>query len=161
MKKSYTPALVAAAASLVLIAVSSCHVNQTSTGSITTSIFPLGSTARLDQVMKSSFCADCHPAMYAEHEQNTHGRAFTDEEVRLATGRFAHGDCIRCHTPRPIFETGIGMNPIRRYHNLEEGNTCMTCHWKGDYDYSSFTGGAAEIEYVARAFPAGERWGLR
>lgn len=93
-------------------------------------------------VMESRFCAGCHPAIYAEHEQSTHGRAFTDAEVRLATGRFTVGDCIVCHTPRPIFETGIGQNPTRRHHGLEEGNTCMTCHFQPDYDYSTFTGGA-------------------
>jgi HEAT repeat protein len=93
-------------------------------------------------VMESAFCASCHPDIYAEHERSTHGRAFTDEEVRLATARFAHQDCIICHTPRPIFETGIGQNPKRRYFGLEEGNTCMTCHWQPDYDYASFTGGA-------------------
>ncbi|MFT5051447.1 MAG: HEAT repeat protein [Chlamydiales bacterium] len=93
-------------------------------------------------VMQSAFCADCHPAIYAEHEQSTHGRAYTDPEVRLATSRFDLGDCIVCHTPRPIFETGVGLNPTRRYHNLEEGNTCMTCHWQPEYDYASFTGGA-------------------
>lgn len=93
-------------------------------------------------VMESAFCASCHPDIYAEHEQSTHGRAFTDEEVRLATARFAHQDCIVCHTPRPIFETGIGQNPKRRHYGLAEGNTCMTCHWKPDYDYGSFTGGA-------------------
>lgn len=92
-------------------------------------------------VMRSSFCADCHPEIYAEHAQNTHGRAFTDEEVRLATGRFSQADCIICHTPRPIFETGIGMNPKRRHYGLEEGNSCMTCHWKAGYDYGSFQGG--------------------
>ena len=96
----------------------------------------------LAEVMTSAFCAKCHPAMYAEHNQNTHGRAFTDAEPRLATNRFTASDCINCHTPRPIFETGIGMNPLRRYHNLEEGNTCMTCHWRPDFDYSSFEGGA-------------------
>jgi hypothetical protein len=79
-------------------------------------------------VMESAFCARCHPDAYAEHEQSTHGRAFTDEEVRLATARFAHQDCIICHTPRPIFETGVGQNPKRRYYDLEEGNSCMTCH---------------------------------
>lgn len=99
-------------------------------------------SAHAQEVMRSRFCAECHPAIYAEHEQNTHGRAFTDEEVRIGTGRFDHGDCIRCHTPRPIFETGIGNNPIRRHHNLEEGNTCMTCHWKPEYDYGQFHGGA-------------------
>jgi HEAT repeat protein len=143
MMKSRTNLL--ASAFLALLVVTSCHV--TTTGNNTPSSaanpsYPLGTNARRDQVMTSAFCADCHPAFYAEHEQNTHGRAFTDEEVRLATGRFGHGDCIRCHTPRPIFETGIGMNPIRRYHNLEEGNTCMTCHWQQDYDYSRFVGGS-------------------
>jgi len=93
------------------------------------------------EVMQSSFCKDCHPAEYAEHEQSTHGRAFTDEEVRLATARFSHQDCIICHTPRPIFESGIGMNPFRRHYDLEEGETCMTCHWKPDYDYGGFHGG--------------------
>ncbi len=102
----------------------------------------LGSVAHEQEVMKSSYCAACHPAEYAEHEQNTHGRAFTDEEVRLGTGRFSQADCIICHTPRPVFETGIGQNPIRRHFDLEEGNTCMTCHWKEGQDYSRFTGGA-------------------
>ncbi len=101
----------------------------------------LGSTAHEQEVMKSSYCASCHPDAYAEHEQNTHGRAFTDEEVRLGTGRFSQADCIICHTPRPIFESGIGQNPIRRHFDLEEGNTCMTCHWKEGADYSRFTGG--------------------
>lgn len=94
------------------------------------------------EVMLSRFCAECHPAIYAEHERSTHGRAFTDNEVRLATGRFDHGDCIVCHTPRPIFETGIGMNPRRRHFDLESGNTCMTCHWKQGIDYGQFRGGA-------------------
>ncbi len=97
---------------------------------------------REHDVMESAFCASCHPDIYAEHEQSTHGRAFTDEEVRLATARFAHQDCIICHTPRPIFETGVGQNPKRRHFGLTEGNTCMTCHWKGGYDYSHFQGGA-------------------
>ena len=93
-------------------------------------------------VMESAFCAKCHPDIYAEHEQSTHGRAFSDEEVRLATARFAHQDCIICHTPRPIFETGIGQNPKRRHYDLEEGNTCMSCHWRPGYDYTRFEGGA-------------------
>jgi HEAT repeat protein len=96
----------------------------------------------VQRVMTSRFCGECHPAIYAEHAANTHGRAFTDEEVRLATGRFDHGDCIRCHTPRPVFETGIGQNPITRHYGLEEGNSCMTCHWRPNYDYSAFHGGA-------------------
>ncbi len=92
--------------------------------------------------MQSAFCADCHPAIYAEHRANTHGRAFSDEETRLATRDFRREDCIRCHTPRPIFETGIGMTPMQRWTDLDEGNTCMSCHWKENYDYARFVGGA-------------------
>src|SRR5882672_4462299 len=91
---------------------------------------PLGSAQHEHAVMRSVFCSRCHPDIYAEHAMNTHGRAFTDPEVRLATGDFQHGDCIRCHTPRPVFETGIGKNPQRRFYDLGEGNTCMTCHWR-------------------------------
>ncbi|MFN3244544.1 MAG: hypothetical protein ACE37K_23765 [Planctomycetota bacterium] len=102
----------------------------------------LGSQEHYDRVMKSAFCAECHPAIYAEHELNTHGRAYSDNEVRLATGNFRTANCIRCHTPRPIFETGVGNNPRRRHYGLEDGNSCMTCHWQQDTDYSRFVGGA-------------------
>ncbi|MBK7644778.1 MAG: HEAT repeat domain-containing protein [Planctomycetes bacterium] len=102
----------------------------------------LGSAAHGDEVQKSSYCAGCHPAIYAEHEANTHGTAFLDPETRLATHNFRREDCVRCHTPRPVFETGIGLTPMQRWTNLEEGNTCMSCHWKKDYDYTQFTGGA-------------------
>ena len=109
------------------------------------------------------------PATGGAGGRPTCGRAFTDEEVRLATGRFAHGDCIRCHTPRPIFETGIGMNPIRRYHNLEEGNTCMTCHWQEGVDYAAVIAGfatagacreadTAEAGEVRAIYVAPDRW---
>jgi HEAT repeat protein len=101
----------------------------------------LGTAAHREEVMTSRFCSECHPAIYAEHRQNTHGRAFFDEEARLATRGFRREDCIRCHTPRPVFETGIGMTPMSRWTNLEEGNTCMSCHGRAGYDYSRFEGG--------------------
>jgi HEAT repeat protein len=100
-----------------------------------------GTLAHRDLVMTSAYCATCHPVIYAEHQENTHGRAFVDPEARLATRGMKRDDCIRCHTPRPIFETGIGVTPTRRHHNLEDGNSCMTCHWKAGYDYSRFVGG--------------------
>ncbi|MFK7743377.1 MAG: HEAT repeat domain-containing protein [Planctomycetota bacterium] len=102
----------------------------------------LGSQAHYDRVMSSAFCSTCHPAIYAEHELNTHGRAYSDQEVRMATGNFRTSDCIRCHTPRPIFETGLTNNPQRRHYGLEDGNSCMTCHWQQDTDYAQFVGGA-------------------
>jgi HEAT repeat protein len=151
------PLFLAFAASLSLVAaLFATSLGCMSTSEATSSSAPVNSPAavspppngarnvsgHLQEVMKSSYCASCHPAIYAEHEQNTHGRAFTDEEVRLATGRFSQADCIICHTPRPVAETGLGMNPIRRQYDLEEGDSCMTCHWKQGYDYASFAGGA-------------------
>lgn len=102
------------------------------------------SHTHFDEVQKAEYCARCHPAEVAEHRANTHGRAFADPEARMATGRFSLGSCIDCHTPRPVFETGIGMNPIKRLHHLEEGNSCLTCHQRGGYDMARFQGGAED-----------------
>src|SRR5204862_5523159 len=97
--------------------------------------------AHRDEVMTSAYCGRCHPAIFAENRQSTHGRAFFDSEARLATRDFRREDCVRCHTPRPILGTGIGMTPMQRWTDLEEGNNCMSCHWKQGYDYARFQGG--------------------
>ncbi|MFN0205329.1 MAG: HEAT repeat domain-containing protein [Planctomycetota bacterium] len=102
--------------------------------------------AHLDRVQRSDFCAGCHPDAAAEHRMNTHGRAFSDVEVRQATAQFSIPGCIDCHTPRPVFETGIGKNPIKRLHHLEEANSCLTCHARGNYDMSTFQGSARECK---------------
>lgn len=99
-----------------------------------------------DRVQKAEYCASCHPAEVEEHRANTHGRAFLDPEARMATGHFTFGSCVACHTPRPVFETGIGMNPLKRTHHLEEGNSCLTCHQRGGYDMAQFRGGRADCE---------------
>lgn len=146
MKSPAVPIALAFSASLVAALVAACFAPEAEAGAPQAALVHDTSArpapGRTHDVMESAFCASCHPDIYAEHEQSTHGRAFTDEEVRLATARFAHQDCIVCHTPRPIFETGIGQNPKRRHHGLTEGNTCMTCHWMPDYDYDAFVGGA-------------------
>ncbi len=103
-------------------------------------------TAHLDLVSRASYCATCHPEATAESLQNTHGRAFSDEEVRLATARFSIDGCIACHTPRPIFETGIGMNPKKRLSHLEEGNDCFSCHARKGFDFSTFVGSEQECK---------------
>ena len=150
MKRTHVLTVASTAVVLVVFIVCACQVTRPGSNRGTTDsnhgfgLYP-AERNHLHTVMTSKFCGTCHPAIYAEHAQNTHGRAFTDPEPRMATGRFSHGDCIRCHTPRPIFETGNGMNPMRRHHNLEEGNTCMTCHWKPGHDYQRFVGGAESV----------------
>ncbi|MCA8949488.1 MAG: hypothetical protein KDE27_08285, partial [Planctomycetes bacterium] len=132
--------LVAAIGLGAIAFVSSCRI--TGPGPRADLAGELGTANHRDAVMSSRFCSGCHPAIFAEHQQNTHGRAFFDEEARMATRGFRREDCIRCHTPRPVFETGIGMTPMQRWTNLEEGNTCMSCHGRAGYDYSRFVGGA-------------------
>ena len=95
MKPSHSVVGVGLLLAASIVVASSCQV----TKSLETAVGGAkGSLHHEQRVMSSEFCGTCHPAMYAEHAQNTHGRAFTDEEVRLATGRFDHGDCIRCGT---------------------------------------------------------------
>ncbi|MFO1078377.1 MAG: HEAT repeat domain-containing protein [Planctomycetota bacterium] len=138
-----TPALLAALVVGVAIVFSSCYsLRGGAAGEPAARFGALGTPEHADAVTTSVFCAGCHPAIYAEHRQNTHGRAFFDEEARLATRGFRREDCIRCHTPRPVYETGIGMTPMQRWTNLQEGNTCMSCHGRAGYDYSRFAGGA-------------------
>lgn len=129
-------------AAAIAVASACGSLSHTSMPTTSSSGEDLGTQAHLDRVSTSRFCGTCHPADYAEHQQNTHGRAFFDEEARLATRGFRRDDCIRCHTPRPVFETGIGMTPMQRWTNLEEGNTCISCHGREGYDYSRFVGGA-------------------
>ena len=146
LRQALTPAIAVLAVGLMALVLSTCTSDPASAPAAPgpherLAVAEASSGPAID-VMESAFCKSCHPDIYAEHEQSTHGRAFTDEEVRLATARFSFQDCIICHTPRPTFETGVGMNPIRRHYGLTEGNTCMTCHWKPEYDYASFHGGA-------------------
>jgi HEAT repeat protein len=124
-----------------LCVLAACSAAPSGTPSSVASSSDLGTPAHVERVMTSRFCGECHPAIYAEHEANTHGLAFQDTETRLATHNFRREDCVRCHTPRPVFETGIGMTPMQRWTNLEEGNTCMSCHWKKGVDYARFVGG--------------------
>jgi HEAT repeat protein/Tfp pilus assembly protein PilF len=135
------PSVVAVLAAAVAASVACCTSSGAGRAGGAAVVAP-ADRAHLDLVMTSRFCATCHPAIYAEHMSNTHGLAFVDDEARLATRDFRRENCVRCHTPRPVAETGIGMTPMERRHDLEEGNTCMTCHMKAGRDYTRFAGGA-------------------
>ena len=41
---------------------------------------------------------------------------------------FANKDCIDCHAPRPVFETGIGQRVLPRTSRRSEGVDCIACH---------------------------------
>jgi len=76
----------------------------------------------------SQQCRECHPQVFAEWESSWHARAWIDEDVRALSNDFANTDCIDCHAPRPVFETGVGKRVLPRASRRGEGVDCISCH---------------------------------
>ena len=81
----------------------------------------------------SKQCQQCHPKVYAEWSGSQHAQAWINEDVRaqageLPNGDFANKDCVACHSPRPIFETGLGKRVLPRSSRRSEGVDCISCH---------------------------------
>ncbi len=76
----------------------------------------------------SAQCRECHAQVYREWERSWHARSWTDPDVRALSNDFANTDCIDCHAPRPVFETGIGQRVLPRSARRGEGVDCMACH---------------------------------
>jgi nitrate/TMAO reductase-like tetraheme cytochrome c subunit len=85
----------------------------------------LGPAARFSS---SAQCAECHAEVYAEWETTWHAQAFTDPDVRWLSNDFEQVECIDCHAPRPVFETGLASPPLRRADRRTEGVDCIACH---------------------------------
>ena len=77
-------------------------------------------------------CAECHPTVFAEWENSWHAQSWTDPEVRALSNNFSNKDCIDCHAPRPVFETGIGQRVLPRAVRQIEGVDCISCHQMPD-----------------------------
>jgi len=73
-------------------------------------------------------CQECHAQTYAEWETSWHAQSWTDPEVRKLSEDFSNTDCIDCHAPRPVFETGLGNRVLPRAVRRVEGVDCLTCH---------------------------------
>lgn len=76
----------------------------------------------------SEQCKACHATEYAEWSTSWHAQAWSDPEVRALSNDFANADCIDCHAPRPVFETGVGQRVLPRSARRGEGVDCITCH---------------------------------
>jgi len=94
----------------------------------------------------SSQCIECHPIPGAEWSDSWHARAWNDPDVRALSNDFANADCIDCHAPRPVFETGIGNRVLPRSANRAEGVGCLACHLLPAADGSSGGGVAGTID---------------
>lgn len=76
----------------------------------------------------SSQCQSCHEQVHGEWKESWHAQSWIDPEVRLLSSDFANADCIDCHAPRPVFETGIGQRVLPRSVRRVEGVDCIACH---------------------------------
>lgn len=76
----------------------------------------------------SEQCKSCHVQQYAEWSASWHAQAWNDPEVRALSNDFQNTDCIDCHAPRPVFETGIGERVLPRSARRAEGVDCIACH---------------------------------
>ena len=77
-------------------------------------------------------CGGCHLEEWKEWSTSLHGRAWTNANVRAATRDFRKASCRPCHSPRPVFETGLDRAPAYRDFNQEDGVHCLSCHGLAD-----------------------------
>ena len=82
--------------------------------------------------ISSEQCADCHQEIYDEWVTSPHANSWNNEDVRVQSNHFANKDCIDCHAPRPVFETGLGERVLPRPARRSEGVDCITCHLTPD-----------------------------
>lgn len=95
-------------------------------------------------------CRDCHAEVYGEWEGSWHARSWTDPDVRSLSDDFQNGDCIDCHAPRPVFETGVGERVLPRTARRAEGVDCLTCHALAGDDAGRVAGTRAHADAPCR-----------
>ncbi len=84
--------------------------------------------AAIGSVRSSAECRDCHSQVYDEWEQSGHASTWDNEDVRALSKDFSNKDCIDCHSPKPVFSTGIGNRVLPRSSRRSEGVDCIACH---------------------------------
>lgn len=93
---------------------------------------PAGQEAAPTTFTSSAQCKDCHQEVWSEWESSAHANSWINPDVRALSNDFANTDCIDCHAPRPIFETGIGKRVLPRSSRRAEGVDCISCHMLPD-----------------------------
>jgi hypothetical protein len=81
------------------------------------------------RLSSSEECAACHAEVVMEWKASWHAQAYTDPEVQRLSRGFEDKDCLPCHLPRPVLETGLDNRPLERDRRHSEGVDCFTCHF--------------------------------
>jgi hypothetical protein len=80
----------------------------------------------------SAQCQACHAQAFAEWSGSQHSQSWINPAVRALSNDFANTDCIDCHAPRPVFETGLASRVLPRESRRAEGVDCIACHQLAD-----------------------------
>lgn len=80
----------------------------------------------------SAQCQACHAQVHAEWAGSQHAQSWVNPAVRALSNDFANTDCIDCHAPRPVFETGLANRVLPRESRRAEGVDCIACHQLAD-----------------------------
>jgi cytochrome c554/c'-like protein len=114
-------------------------------------VFRPGATASEPALFESSAaCRDCHLEVYREWESSWHARSWNDPDVRALSNDFANSDCIDCHAPRPVFETGLDQRVLPRAARRQEGVDCIACHALGGADAGRVAGTVERADVACR-----------
>lgn len=90
-------------------------------------VFEMRSTPM--RLQSSDECAACHSEVFSEWRDSWHSKAYTDPEVQGLSRGFQDKDCLPCHLPRPVLETGLSQRPLERDRRHDDGVDCFTCHF--------------------------------
>ena len=104
----------------------------------------------------SAQCRACHREVYQEWEESWHARAWLDPEVRRMSNDFANQECVACHAPRPVFETGLEERVLPRTERMEEGVDCIACHALSGPDEGRVAGLNEHPDAACRPKPTAE-----
>jgi nitrate/TMAO reductase-like tetraheme cytochrome c subunit len=101
------------------------------------------------QFAQSLECRSCHAAVYDEWRQDEHATAWTEDLFRVFTADYRQVECLPCHAPAPMLETGIEKTPQLRNEARPDGVGCPACHVRdhracGPRGSTAPCGGAAE-----------------
>lgn len=73
-------------------------------------------------------CKPCHSDIYSEWETTRHNLSWTSEDFKRQCKDYTKQECLNCHAPQPLLETGMNKEPVLRGDDRKSGINCLTCH---------------------------------
>ncbi len=77
-------------------------------------------------------CRVCHKETYKEWALSKHAHSWANPAFQERYQRMSRPkECVACHAPLPVNETGLCNKPKGRTRNRADGVSCITCHSQG------------------------------